>query len=82
MTVEEADAALEAAIRDVASARGFLEPDEFVGDWVVVLETPSIEDAERSPYVVLLPNGLLAAHRIVGLLELAKTDRTGPGADL
>lgn len=76
LSIEAADAALQQAIQDVAATRGFLDPDEFIGDWVVVVETPSILDSDTSPYVVLLPNGTLATHRIVGLLELAKTDRT------
>jgi hypothetical protein len=81
VTVEEADAALETAIRDVAAARGMLAEGEFIGDWVVVVEGQRVDDPDTSPYLTLLPNGLLATHKIVGLLRLAEMNRSRPDGD-
>lgn len=71
----DADEVLDAAIRRCTEAYGYLPDGEFVGDYVVVIETADVTDEGGGGYCTLLPRGVLAAHRIVGLLDLALDSR-------
>jgi hypothetical protein len=71
----DADEVLDAAIRRCVEAYGYLPGGEFVGDYVVVIETTDVTDDAGGGYCTLLPRGVLAAHRIVGLLDLALDSR-------
>jgi len=67
-----AEAQLEAAFRAVADAYEIESTGEFIGDWLVIIETPHAEgDPEGTPYQMLTAGGTLPHHRAAGLLSVA-----------
>lgn len=71
--------ALSAALTAHLADEGFIEPDEFVGDWVTNVHLPSIGDDGGSSYVTVVSGGSLPDHVAQGLLMEALDRLRGIG---
>jgi hypothetical protein len=70
VTEDEARAAVERAISELAQARDYLRPGELVGDWVVVFHLAKAEPDDESSYGLETSSGHGApTHIVLGLLE-------------
>lgn len=71
--IPEADERLRKAIIEHARAYGFLEDDELVNEYALVVHLQSVVDDGSSRYLTLFHTGSIPDHVALGLFEMGRT---------